>query len=297
MAKILVLQGVPASGKTTWAKEFVTGREDWVIISKDSIRESTGNYWVPSRENYISEVEELQVKSAIKNNLNIILDSTNLNPKVIEKWKNLAEETNSEIEFKPFKIDFKTALERDGNRPRPVGKKVLEDFFSRYFPEELKSYYTDHRKFIEHDPDKEDCIVVDLDGTIAIHTGRSFFDWARVGEDIPNIPLIKILKQLNKDYRIIFLTGRTGTSVCVDKTGEWLTKYFGAPNEEGTKGWTLIMRAENDFRHSNIVKEELYHQFIEPEYNVIAAYDDSDKIVKMWRDLGILCNQVYYDNC
>ena len=88
----------------------------------------------------------------------------------------MAEETNSEIEFKAFKIDFKTALERDGNRPRPVGKKVLEGFFLRYFPEELKYYYTDHRKFITHNPNKKDCIVVDLDGTIAIHTGRNFFD-------------------------------------------------------------------------------------------------------------------------
>lgn len=292
MSKIIILQGVPASGKSTWAKEFVTGREDWVIISKDSIRESTGNYWVPSRENYISEVEEFQVKSAIKNNLNIILDSTNLNPKVIEKWKKIAEETNSEIEFKAFKIDFKTALERDGNRPRPVGKKVLEGFFSRYFPEELKYYYTDHRKFITHDPNKKDCIVVDLDGTIAIHTGRNFFDWDKVGEDLPNVPLIKTLKQLNKNYRIIFLTGREGADICISNTGRWLSKYFGDCNED--KGWELIMRAPKDYRHGYIVKEELYKQFIEPEYNVIAAYDDSDKIVKMWRDLGILCNQVYY---
>lgn len=42
--KILVLQGVPASGKFTWAKEFVSSRLGWVIISRDSIRESTGNY-------------------------------------------------------------------------------------------------------------------------------------------------------------------------------------------------------------------------------------------------------------
>ena len=103
MSKILILQGVPASGKTTWAKEFVTGREDWVIISKDSIRESTGNYWVPSRENYISEVEELQVKSAIKNNLNIILDSTNLNPKVIEKWKKLLKKPIQKLNLRPLK--------------------------------------------------------------------------------------------------------------------------------------------------------------------------------------------------
>ena len=90
------------------------------------------------------------------------------------------------------------------------------------------------------------------------------------------------------------MTGREGTSTCINNTGDWLIKNFGNPSEAGTKGWALVMRGEKDFRHGYIVKEELYRQFIEPEYNVIAAYDDSDKIVKMWRDLGILCNQVYY---
>ena len=113
--KLLVLRGAPASGKSTWAKEFV-----------------------PSREDYISDVEEFQIRSAIKNNLNVIIDATNLNPKTQEKWKNLAKEVDAEIDFKDFFIDFKTALERDNNRTRKVGKKVLEGFFSRYFPIPIK---------------------------------------------------------------------------------------------------------------------------------------------------------------
>lgn len=46
---IVVLQGVPASGKTSWAKEFVKNKKDWVIVSRDSIRESRGDYWIPSQ--------------------------------------------------------------------------------------------------------------------------------------------------------------------------------------------------------------------------------------------------------
>ena len=47
---MIVLQGCPASGKSTWAKEFIKDKPNWVIVSRDEIREGTGKYWVPSRE-------------------------------------------------------------------------------------------------------------------------------------------------------------------------------------------------------------------------------------------------------
>ena len=87
------------------------------------------------QESYISDIEEFEIRSAIKHKLNPIIDATNLNPKTVAKWKALAEELNVDIEFKLFEIDFATALERDSKRERSVGKKVLERFFKDYFPD------------------------------------------------------------------------------------------------------------------------------------------------------------------
>ena len=67
MSKMIVLQGPPACGKSTWAKEYVKDKKDWVIVSRDEIREGTGKYWVPSRDGYISEIEEFSIRSAIRN--------------------------------------------------------------------------------------------------------------------------------------------------------------------------------------------------------------------------------------
>ena len=67
-----------------------------------------------------------------------------------------------------FEIDFATALERDSKRERSVGKKVLERFFNNYFPDQLKAYYMDNRlkdPFYLYNNEKEDCIIVDIDGT------------------------------------------------------------------------------------------------------------------------------------
>lgn len=132
MCKILVLQGIPASGKSTWAKEFVKGKIDWIIINKDSLRLMKGDYWVPKHEILIKEWESYCVKSAILKGFNVIIDGTNLNSNIIEYWKNLAKELNCEIDYKGFAITLEEAVERDSKRELKVGRKVITNFYNRY---------------------------------------------------------------------------------------------------------------------------------------------------------------------
>ena len=56
------------------------------------------------------------------------------------------------------------------------------------------------------------------------------------------------------------------------------------------------MRDKGNFEQDEIIKERIFHKEIEPNYNVLAIFDDRDKVVKMWRNLGLLCNQVYWGN-
>lgn len=44
MSKILVLQGPPASGKSTYARELAEDDWNWVIVNRDSLREGRGLY-------------------------------------------------------------------------------------------------------------------------------------------------------------------------------------------------------------------------------------------------------------
>ena len=196
-----------------------------------------------------------------------------------------------------FEIDFATALERDSKRERCVGKKVLERFFRDYFPDKLEAYYTDDRlkiPFYPYNSEKQDCIIVDLDGTVCLHNGRNPYELTRVSEDIPNYPLVRFLQGLIYNKHIIFLSGREGTDQCRKDTIEWLTKNI-YPSEFKCK-WELIMRDKGSFEPDEVIKERIFHRDIEPKYNVIAVFDDRDKVVKMWRSLGLLCNQVYWGN-
>lgn len=133
MNKLLILQGIPASGKSTFAKQWV--EEDpktRVIVNRDSIRRGLGVYWVPSREPLISEIELYTVKAAMDREYDICLDATNLNPIYLNEWINLAKQNEYEIEYKKFDISLEEALKRDKNREFSVGEKVITQFYNKY---------------------------------------------------------------------------------------------------------------------------------------------------------------------
>lgn len=134
--KLLMLQGIPASGKTTYAREFVKGKIDWVRVSRDDLRNMRGDYWVPKQESFITEVENLIVEIALDRQLNVIIDATNLNSNVIAKWKEIAKTFGAEFEIKRFDITLDTAIERDALRPNPVGTETIKSFFYKYIYKE-----------------------------------------------------------------------------------------------------------------------------------------------------------------
>ena len=208
--KIIVLQGPPASGKSTWARETAKAGTPYVIVNRDAIRLARGDYWIPEQENYISDMEEYGVRSAINRNLIPIIDATNLNPKTIKKWEDLAKELNCELEYKKFYIPFKEALERDSNRELSVGKKVLKNFYTKYFYEEfVKEVGYDDRFILDQNNYLPNCVIIDLDGTVALHQGRLPYDWDKISSDKCDTRMKKLIEQFNyQSIKIIFLTGR-----------------------------------------------------------------------------------------
>ena len=289
MRKIIVLQGPPASGKSTWAREMAKAGTPYVIVSRDAIRESRGDYWIPEQEDYITVLEEFAVISAIGRDLIPIIDATNLNPKTIEKWEATAREFNCEIEYKRFYVPFKEALARDKARSRPVGEKVLKRFYSQYFHEEyVKEVGYDNVQIRPHN-NKPNCVVFDIDGVIAHHQGRLPFDWDSLENDLCDSRIVEIINQFNLlAVKIIFLTGRPES--VRKETEKWIREHIPGIN------FSLIMRDSKDFRSGEIVKKELWEQCVEPKYNTLSVYEDSNKCADMWRDLGLLTCQVYKNN-
>lgn len=303
MGKIMiyVMQGPPAGGKSTKAREIYNeDKLHRVIVNRDSIRDSRGDYWVPEQESYISKLEEHAVRAAIESGLSPIIDATNLNPKTRQKWVDLALEYKVDLTTIECVVPYQEALTRDSNRERPVGKKVLRDFYKRYYPH-LIAPMSDERHMLEWDASKRKAIIVDVDGTLALRNNRSPFDYEKACGDNADFRMCRIIKSLIESddmYEVFFLTGREDIGECRRITVEWIHNHV--YRKQGHNGflpkdnWTLLMRSEGDHRSDEVVKKEIWEEKIKPWYDVVAVFDDRDRVVKMWREQGLLCLQPYY---
>lgn len=138
--RMIILQGPPCSGKTTWAREFVAGKKDWCIVSKDELRHACGDYWAPRREKVIDATEKTLIEECFRNGMSVVIDGTNLDPARIADIRELGDRIEAEVEIRKFKVSFREAVRRDGNpdRRHHLGEAVIRDFFQRHFPEELE---------------------------------------------------------------------------------------------------------------------------------------------------------------
>lgn len=143
MKRIILTRGIPASGKSTWAKqEVLKDPEHSVRINRDDLRNMSGQYWVPAREKYILSCRNLLLNTAIYINFNtIIIDDMNLNPRDIDYIikavndfnKVLKSKNQYKIEIKDFtNIPLNVCIERDSKRENPLGEKVIRDIFNKY---------------------------------------------------------------------------------------------------------------------------------------------------------------------
>ena len=74
MNKIIICRGIPASGKSTWAKQWVLeDPEHRIRINQDDIRNMLGKYWVPSREELVSYINNAIITKAVCLNYDIII--------------------------------------------------------------------------------------------------------------------------------------------------------------------------------------------------------------------------------
>ena len=135
MNKLIICRGIPASGKTFWAKQWVLeDPEHRVRINQDDIRLMLGKYWVPSREELVQHIQKEALIEALERGYDIVIDNTNLNKKVLDFYRALViDHGNHAIEFKDFfDTPLSVCIERDKNRDVQVSEKIIRNFYNNY---------------------------------------------------------------------------------------------------------------------------------------------------------------------
>ena len=144
MKRIILTRGIPASGKSTWAKqEVLKDPEHSIRINRDDLRNMSGKYWVPAREKYITACKGTILINAINFKFDtIIIDEMNLNPKengylkgMVSMMNDTFKDNNDKyiIEIKDFtNVPLDICLERDSKRENPIGENIIRDIFNKY---------------------------------------------------------------------------------------------------------------------------------------------------------------------
>lgn len=278
--KLLALRGLPGSGKTTYAKELAN--KGWVRVNKDDLRAMLNNSkFSKDNESYILSLRDEIIISSLVQGKNVVVDDTNLDPKHLIAFESIAGEFLSDFEIKFFDVDVKECIKRNKLREKPVPEKVIYTMYERYIKKPVEP--------IAYDENKEEAIIVDIDGTLAhIADGRSPYDASRAMNDSLD-DAVSVLTAMcyNHGYRVIILTGRSAEHR--DVTVEWL-------EANGVEYDEIYTRAEGDTREDSIIKEELFRTHVEPRFNVKFVLDDRNRVVDMWRRIGLKCLQVAEGN-
>jgi predicted kinase len=290
---VILTRGLPASGKSTWAKAWVAADPSSRLrVSRDDIRfQLYGSYWGDGvDENMVTKVEDAMVKAAVDAGKDVVVDATHLASRYVRRWIDLGHE----VKVETFEVALSDLFIRDDWRimdgARGVGKDVIKQLAQRY---QIKDDGKLPPVVIEtpqtwipapaHGPGLYSAFIVDIDGTIANHEGvRSPYDTSRYHLDAAHENVIATVGSLaGLGYVILFVSGRDSAYRAV--TERWI--------EDNTaitvSSENLFMRPEGDKRNDAIVKHELFHEHIAGKYNVVGVFDDRGRVLRMWRAIGL----------
>ncbi|BAV39374.1 Pnk [Tenacibaculum phage pT24] len=321
---IYAMVGLPATGKSTYARQLRLKLEkegkNAVIVSRDALRKQLYGYDDSNLSLYylndsqemfkrmkrISEFEDNMIYDALSRGYKVILDSSHLEYKNIKKLKYW----NVPVELVIIEVDkknFKTIKGLDDNREKGIGEDKLKRLFDRYnfTRQKLKDEPFDFTPIEKpsYDVMKDNCIIFDLDGTLAHNNcGRRFNDMTRTGEDSYHNDICSILELISrgrndntyktmlnrqKNPRIIFCSGRSEQAK--EDTLNWISKIYNVHTSD------LYMREDGDKREDWKVKQEMWAK-LEENYNIIAMFDDRSQVVRRARALGYRVLQVSQNN-
>ncbi len=293
--KILILIGIPASGKSTWAKDYVRRNPDWVRVNRDDFRLMLKDAQLCENkiEDMITSLVKDTIGKALSKRLNVLVDNTNLKQKYIS---DIAEtfKYQADIDYRVFDISLEKAIERDNAREAKVGEGVIRRMHQSY-KSLLDSFDFQPIKKVarpvpsyEFDLKLPNAVIFDIDGTLAHMQNRGPFDLDKVDRDAVNAIVAEQVEfHRSAGRKILIVSGRESYSKAL--TIEWLDFY-------GIKFDEIFMRPDGDYRKDTIIKREIYKNNIEGKYNVLCVYDDRLQVLDMWYSEGVFTFNVNQGN-
>lgn len=275
MAKLTLMIGLPGSGKSQKAAEIMKGAGNTIRINRDLLREMLHfDIWSGPKEGQTKDAARRLADFFLENNINVLIDDTNLNGRVVQSWKELARIHNSKIEYVNMNTSIEECIERDSKREKKVGKAVILEMAMG--------------AGIWKPKNEKGIVCCDVDGTIADCEHRKHYllgekkDWdgfySEIEKDPPRLDVIaQVDEYRKKGHPIVLVSGRPDNYR--EATERWLKKH-------GFEYEVLLMRRAGDKRPDTDVKKEIYDKCLK-KYVIECVFDDRPRIINMWREQGL----------
>lgn len=137
MKTLWMTRGLPASGKSTWARakqaEFPLGAVK--RVNKDDLRAMLdAGKWSGENEKFVVSVRDHIVIAALQDDKHVIVDDTNLAPRHEARLRQLARENDAEFQLEDFThVPLEECIRRDRARPASVGEPVIREMWEEFF--------------------------------------------------------------------------------------------------------------------------------------------------------------------
>lgn len=300
--KAYITIGLPASGKTTWAKEFCD-TNSITRVNNDEIRnplylQQGHRNWSRKLESTVRSTRERMISDLAIAGTDVVIDNTHLNPKTMTETISFCEGLGYVVELVDFRhVSLEECLRRDALREghTQVGEKVILDMFNKFLKtpadRDLPAWVPSNL------PDCiPDCIIVDIDGTLAKMKDRGPYEETKVyQDDVRKHVLFTILCMMNSnpELKVFVFSGRSEKAL--NPTVKWLNDKcgLGVVNHKNSdlifdNEIELHMRKEGDRRRDSIIKKELFDLYVKERYNVIVVFDDRPQVIReCWTALNL----------
>ncbi len=210
MKKLVLLQGIPGSGKSTFIKQ--SKNLEPYTLSPDVYRMQLAGLSMTedglmridqsvSNLAFKRMLEDLEYR--MKNGVFTIIDATHTHSKSFKNYRGLAEKYGYDVYLLPFDVDLDTAIERNSNRAfyKQVSNEVIEKMYDN-----LKAFNEDTRSLEEKTGIKNIKYIEKIEDIYVKPTDVSKYDEIKVIGDVHGCydVLQEALGELNDNTLYIF---------------------------------------------------------------------------------------------
>lgn len=130
--KLILLVGIPGSGKTTYAQNYIKQNSNTIHLSSDAIRkELYGDEAIQGNPSEVFSFMQQRAMGALNEGYDVIYDATNIARKDRASIIGICPKF-AKIEAHIIWAPIETCIERDAVRDRTVGKAVIDKMLKRF---------------------------------------------------------------------------------------------------------------------------------------------------------------------